>query len=350
MRAWTRARLERVALWSPAKARAARGSMRPGHRPKERPFSLVSPTAVLFNLSNLPHTLAEVNCLARTSTCRSAVGLVIFNVSSSSLFSLCTLGISIFIQDDLVQDVAYFWQTSLVFACVGAYATLTNTLQLCRYRLPGHHQRIELNSETDDEDMEDEETRFDDRSASVRNIRAPGQPTQSERGEHINRHRPCRSWCKFCVGRGVNSPHRRSDAQDDLEGRQSFTSSTPALINETVLHRSVYHQNSRNAESKSLSDANSVHDTSFLKSTKCDPQDSDVPRVRLSRQLRYRWMLQGTGICQKERRQVSRLQGGQECRRRLVHDQTGLSRSATRRDRSIYSQCSLVAIWLPRTL
>ena len=32
-------------------------------------------------------------------------------------------------------------------------------------------------------------------------------------------HRPYRSWCKFCVmGRGVNSPHRRSDAQDDLEG------------------------------------------------------------------------------------------------------------------------------------
>ena len=31
-------------------------------------------------------------------------------------------------------------------------------------------------------------------------------------------HRPYRSWCKFCVmGRAVNSPHRRSDAQDDLE-------------------------------------------------------------------------------------------------------------------------------------
>ena len=35
----------------------------------------------------------------------------------------------------------------------------------------------------------------------------------------MNTHRACRSWCKFCVmGRGVNSPHRRSDAQDDLEG------------------------------------------------------------------------------------------------------------------------------------
>ena len=32
-------------------------------------------------------------------------------------------------------------------------------------------------------------------------------------------HRPYRTWCKFCVmGRGVNAPHRRSDAQDDLEG------------------------------------------------------------------------------------------------------------------------------------
>ena len=30
---------------------------------------------------------------------------------------------------------------------------------------------------------------------------------------------PHRSRCKFCVvGRGVNSPHRRSDAQDALEG------------------------------------------------------------------------------------------------------------------------------------
>ena len=32
-------------------------------------------------------------------------------------------------------------------------------------------------------------------------------------------HRPYRSWCKFCVmGRGGNSPHKRSDARDDLEG------------------------------------------------------------------------------------------------------------------------------------
>ena len=32
-------------------------------------------------------------------------------------------------------------------------------------------------------------------------------------------HGPHRSWCKFCVmGRGVNAPHRRSDAQDGLEG------------------------------------------------------------------------------------------------------------------------------------
>ena len=31
-------------------------------------------------------------------------------------------------------------------------------------------------------------------------------------------HRPYRLWCKFCVmERGVNSPHNRSDAQDNLE-------------------------------------------------------------------------------------------------------------------------------------
>ena len=78
---------------------------------------------------------------------------------------------------------------------------------------------IELNGETDDEDMEDEETRFANGSAQVRNIRDPGQPTANENKEHITTHRPYRSWCKFSVtGRGVNSPHRRSDAQEDWEG------------------------------------------------------------------------------------------------------------------------------------
>ena len=78
---------------------------------------------------------------------------------------------------------------------------------------------IELNGETDDEDVEDGETRFDDGSAAVRNIRDPGQPTESEDREHMTTHRPYRSWCKFCAtGCGVNSPHRRSDAQDDLQG------------------------------------------------------------------------------------------------------------------------------------
>ena len=77
----------------------------------------------------------------------------------------------------------------------------------------------ELYVETDDEDMEDCETGFDDGSAQVRNIRDPGQPTANKHQEHMTTHRPYRSWCKFCVmGRGVCSPHRRSDAQDDLEG------------------------------------------------------------------------------------------------------------------------------------
>ena len=78
---------------------------------------------------------------------------------------------------------------------------------------------IELNGETDDEDMEDGETGFDDGSAQVRSIRDPGQPTAHGHQEHTTTHRPYRSWCKFCVmRRGVNSPHKRSDAQDDLEG------------------------------------------------------------------------------------------------------------------------------------
>ena len=78
---------------------------------------------------------------------------------------------------------------------------------------------IELIGETDDEYMEDGETGFDDGSAPVRNLCDPEQPAESERRQHMNTHRPYRSWCKFCLmGRGVNSPHTRSDAQDDLEG------------------------------------------------------------------------------------------------------------------------------------
>ena len=78
---------------------------------------------------------------------------------------------------------------------------------------------IGLKGEADDEGMEDGETGFDDGSAQVRNIRDPGQQTVKEQQEHMATHRPHRSWCKFCVmGRGVNSPHRRSDAEDDFEG------------------------------------------------------------------------------------------------------------------------------------
>ena len=77
----------------------------------------------------------------------------------------------------------------------------------------------ELNGETDDEDVEDGEMGFDDGSAQVKNIRESKQPTAKEHQAHMTTHRPYRSWCKFCVmGRGVNAPHRRSDAQDDLEG------------------------------------------------------------------------------------------------------------------------------------
>ena len=63
---------------------------------------------------------------------------------------------------------------------------------------------VELNGETGDEDVEDVETGFDEGSAQeVRNIRDTGQPTVKEHQEHKTTHRPCRSWCKFCVmGRG----------------------------------------------------------------------------------------------------------------------------------------------------
>ena len=78
---------------------------------------------------------------------------------------------------------------------------------------------VELNAETDDEDMEDGDVGFEERSAQVRNIGDPGQPAAKEHQEHMSARRPYRSWCKFYVmGRGVNAPHRKSDAQDDLEG------------------------------------------------------------------------------------------------------------------------------------
>ena len=48
---------------------------------------------------------------------------------------------------------------------------------------------IELNAETDDEDMEDGEMGFDDGSAQVRNIRDPEQPTAKEHQEHTTTHR-----------------------------------------------------------------------------------------------------------------------------------------------------------------
>ena len=42
----------------------------------------------------------------------------------------------------------------------------------------------ELSGETDVEDMEEGEIGFDDRSAAVRDIRDPGQPTESDRQEN----------------------------------------------------------------------------------------------------------------------------------------------------------------------
>ena len=51
---------------------------------------------------------------------------------------------------------------------------------------------VELNGETDDEDVEDGEMGFDDGSAQVRNIRDPGLPTAKEYQVHMTTHRPNR--------------------------------------------------------------------------------------------------------------------------------------------------------------
>ena len=53
---------------------------------------------------------------------------------------------------------------------------------------------VELNGETDDEDMEDGEMEFDDGGAQVRNGRDPVQATVKEHQEHTTTHRPYRSW------------------------------------------------------------------------------------------------------------------------------------------------------------
>ena len=47
---------------------------------------------------------------------------------------------------------------------------------------------IELDGETDDEDMEDGKTLCDDGSSAVRTSCDPGQPTGSQRREHMNTH------------------------------------------------------------------------------------------------------------------------------------------------------------------
>ena len=47
---------------------------------------------------------------------------------------------------------------------------------------------VQLNGETDDEDMEDGEMRFDDGSAQVLHIRDQGQPTVKKHQEHMTTH------------------------------------------------------------------------------------------------------------------------------------------------------------------
>ena len=68
---------------------------------------------------------------------------------------------------------------------------------------------VELNGETDDEDMQDGEMGFDDGSVQVRNIRYPGQPTSKELQQHMTAHRPYRSWCKFTEDQTRKTTWRR---------------------------------------------------------------------------------------------------------------------------------------------
>ena len=79
--------------------------------------------------------------------------------------------------------------------------------------------------DTDDEDMEDDETEFDDGRSQVRNIRDTRHPTANECKEHMATHRPYRSWCKVCVlGRGMSLPQRKSDAQEDMGAASPMSS------------------------------------------------------------------------------------------------------------------------------
>ena len=64
---------------------------------------------------------------------------------------------------------------------------------VCLLSATNDENDVELNGETDDEDMEDGEVGFDDGSAQVRNIPDPDQPTVKEHQEHITTHRAYRS-------------------------------------------------------------------------------------------------------------------------------------------------------------
>ena len=57
---------------------------------------------------------------------------------------------------------------------------------VCLLRATIGENDVELNGETDDEEMEDGEVGFDDGSAQVRNIPDPDQPTVKEHQEHTS--------------------------------------------------------------------------------------------------------------------------------------------------------------------
>ena len=147
MNAWTRARLERVANWSPDSRTLRRISTRPGHRPKERPFDRYplgryfltsrSPAAQSWtctvkpprSLGNLPYSLAEVSCLSRPSACRSAVGLYgCLRVYFFLVLSLSALCSSLLTQVSRSLPFLHVWLTSFVFTYAGVHLTPTNAL------------------------------------------------------------------------------------------------------------------------------------------------------------------------------------------------------------------------------
>ena len=99
---------------------------------------------------------------------------------------------------------------------------------------------IELNDETDEEDMVDGETGFDDGSVHVRNFRDPGQPTVKEHQEHMTDHTSTiQIMGKFCV-MGRVLAHRTGGRMLKTTWKESEEQVSPLLVIRERRHKMTW--------------------------------------------------------------------------------------------------------------